>query len=207
MKLIDMVKNVVSSLKPSQNKEVEEYTNSVVDHRFPRVTTNDEKWHIDNGLRITVHTLHDGFRTGSMYSVDHARYLAAELNKACDRIEQEHISPEQIESIYTRYGGDMTNCAHSIARQAVANYVEQQAKKLPVLPDLAVMWLYIGAWEEAEPPALDKCGAVNEIVLHMLRVYGQECAAHAFEKAKTIARHGLGAMTTERAALEAIAKL
>ena len=96
---------------------------------------------------------------------------------------QEHISQEQIESIYTRYGGDMTNCASAIARQAVENYVDQKAKKLPTLPELTVMWLYIGAWEAAEPPALDKCGAVNEIVLHMLRVYGQECAAHALEKA------------------------
>jgi hypothetical protein len=88
MILPDMVKKFVSSLKPLQNKDVQEYHHSVIHLRYPRVTTNDEEWHINNGMRITVHTLHDGFITGSMYSVDHARYLAAELNKACDKIEE-----------------------------------------------------------------------------------------------------------------------
>jgi hypothetical protein len=35
-----------------------------------------------------------------------------------------HITQDQIERIYTRYGGDMVNCARAIARQAVANHID-----------------------------------------------------------------------------------
>lgn len=40
-----------------------------------------------------------------------------------------HISQEQIESIHARYGGDMANCAHAIARQAIANYIASKASE------------------------------------------------------------------------------
>ena len=56
----------------------------------PRVKINNDSWNRGNGLRITVRTGHDGFSRGSMYSVEHARYLAKLLNEACDEIESEH---------------------------------------------------------------------------------------------------------------------
>jgi len=55
----------------------------------PIININRSSWHKTNGLRITVKTEHDGFCTGQMYSVEDARYLAKELNKACDEIEAE----------------------------------------------------------------------------------------------------------------------
>ena len=58
-------------------------------NRPPRVKINNSKWHKDNGLRITVRTLHDGFKGGGMYSVEHARLLAEKLIKACDDVESE----------------------------------------------------------------------------------------------------------------------
>ena len=91
MKLIDMVKKALTHLTSPKEKHIEliQIKRHNPDPRYPTVITNDEEWHINNGMRITVHTLHDGFRTGSMYSVDHARYLAAELNNACDKIERQ----------------------------------------------------------------------------------------------------------------------
>lgn len=59
------------------------------DVKKPRVKINNSLWNRQNGLRITVRTLHDGFSKGRMYSVEHARYLAKLLNEACDEIERE----------------------------------------------------------------------------------------------------------------------
>jgi hypothetical protein len=64
--------------------------------RNPQVTTNHSKWNRENGLRITVKTLHDGFKTGRMFSVEHARGLASKLNQACDDVESEHGSAKQL---------------------------------------------------------------------------------------------------------------
>lgn len=57
--------------------------------RKPRVTTCSDDWNRANGLRIIVHSLHDGFASGHMYTVMHARYLARELDAACDVVERE----------------------------------------------------------------------------------------------------------------------
>ena len=81
----------------------------------------------------------------------------------------EHITQEQIEAIYTRYGGDMANCAHSIAQQAVANYIEQRAKELPVLPDPEYRLS-----PDSEPSLYDP---------YDMQAYGAACAAHAREMA------------------------
>ena len=77
----------------------------------------------------------------------------------------EHITQEQIEAIYTRYGGDMANCAHSIAQQAVANYIEQRAKELPVLPEPEYRLS-----PDSEPSLYDP---------YDMQAYGAACAAHA----------------------------
>lgn len=81
----------------------------------------------------------------------------------------EHITQEQIEAIYTRYGGDMANCAHSIAQQAVANYIEQRAKELPVLPEPEYRLS-----PDSEPSLYDP---------YDMQAYGAACAAHAREMA------------------------
>jgi len=57
--------------------------------REPKVSTENDIWNKKNGLRITVHTLHDGFSAGNMYSIEHARILAKKLNDACDEVEAE----------------------------------------------------------------------------------------------------------------------
>ncbi len=81
----------------------------------------------------------------------------------------EHITQEQIEAIYTRYGGDMANCAHSIAQQAVANYIEQRAKELPVLPGPEYRLS-----PDSEPSLYDP---------YDMQAYGAACAAHARDMA------------------------
>lgn len=81
----------------------------------------------------------------------------------------EHITQEQIEAIYTRYGGDMANCAHSIAQQAVANYIEQRAKELLVLPEPEYRLS-----PDSEPSLYDP---------YDMQAYGAACAAHAREMA------------------------
>ena len=55
----------------------------------PRVNIENDSWNKRKGLRITIRSLHDGFMQGNMYSVTDARYLATEINKACDRVEKE----------------------------------------------------------------------------------------------------------------------
>ena len=64
--------------------------------RKPKVKINQSEWHRENGLRITVNTLHDGFSNGCMYSVEHARYLADMLNQACEDVETECRNAKQI---------------------------------------------------------------------------------------------------------------
>ena len=80
-----------------------------------------------------------------------------------------HITEDQIEWIYTRYDGDMINCANAVARQAVVSYIDQQAKELPVLPQGygSIPWAYRG----------------NVFIESQLKAYGAACAAHAREMA------------------------
>jgi hypothetical protein len=60
------------------------------DQREPKVCVESSCWHKENGLRLVVHSLHDGFKNGNMYSVAHARILALKLNEACDEVENEN---------------------------------------------------------------------------------------------------------------------
>ena len=80
-----------------------------------------------------------------------------------------HITEEQIEWIYTRYDGDMINCANAVARQAVVSYVDQQAKELPVLPGPEYRLS-----PDSEPSLYDP---------YDMQAYGAACAAHAREMA------------------------
>ncbi len=58
----------------------------------PTVRINRKKWNVMNGLRITTITGHGG--GNNMYTVEHARILARELNEACDKIESESCKCE-----------------------------------------------------------------------------------------------------------------
>ena len=82
-----------------------------------------------------------------------------------------HITEEQIEWIYTRYDGDMINCANAVARQAVVSYIDQQARELPVLPDYSP--LFKPRWS----------GDVGGYTKEQLQAYGAACAAHARDMA------------------------
>jgi len=64
--------------------------------RKPEVKIEQSEWKRENGLRITVKTLHNGFTNGKMYSVEHARDLANKLNQACDDIESENGMAKQL---------------------------------------------------------------------------------------------------------------
>lgn len=85
-----------------------------------------------------------------------------------------HITEEQIEWIYTRYDGDMINCANAVARQAVVSYIDQQARELPVLPDPRIA-------EEEWFPRLR--AGTDFYTVDQLKAYGAACAAHAREMA------------------------
>lgn len=76
-----------------------------------------------------------------------------------------HITEEQIEWIYTRYDGDMINCANAVARQAVVSYIDQQARELPVLPEPEYRLS-----PDSEPSLYDP---------YDMQAYGAACAAHA----------------------------
>ena len=80
-----------------------------------------------------------------------------------------HITEEQIEWIYTRYDGDMINCANAVARQAVVSYIDQQARELPVLPGPEYRLS-----PDSEPSLYDP---------YDMQAYGAACAAHAREMA------------------------
>ena len=80
-----------------------------------------------------------------------------------------HITEEQIEWIYTRYDGDMINCANAVARQAVVSYIDQQARGLPVLPEPEYRLS-----PDSEPSLYDP---------YDMQAYGAACAAHARERA------------------------
>ncbi len=85
-----------------------------------------------------------------------------------------HITEEQIEWIYTRYDGDMINCANAVARQAVVSYIDQQARELPVLPDPRI----------AEEEWFQRLRAGTDFyTVDQLKAYGAACAAHAREMA------------------------
>ena len=86
-----------------------------------------------------------------------------------------HITEEQIEWIYTRYDGDMINCANAVARQAVVSYVDQQAKELPVLPEHIADVLVITG------PSTHKHMQAGQYYYtsSQLQAYGAACAAHA----------------------------
>ena len=90
-----------------------------------------------------------------------------------------HITEEQIEWIYTRYDGDMINCANAVARQAVVSYVDQQAKELPVLPEHIADVLVITG------PSTHKHMQAGQYYYtsSQLQAYGAACAAHAREMA------------------------
>ncbi len=90
-----------------------------------------------------------------------------------------HITEEQIEWIYTRYDGDMINCANAVARQAVVSYVDQQAKELPVLPEHIADVLVITG------PSTHKHMQAGQYYYtsSQLQAYGAACAAHAREVA------------------------
>ena len=63
----------------------------------PYVEINNSKWHIKNGLRLTVNTYHttvDGKPVnGRMYSVVEAKNLANELLRCCETVEAEPVPP------------------------------------------------------------------------------------------------------------------
>ena len=65
----------------------------------------------------------------------------------------------------------------------IAESAGWNAKALPVLPDLTLMWADINAWHESKNPYPKNVAAVNETVIAMLQAYGQQCAAHAREMA------------------------
>ena len=90
-----------------------------------------------------------------------------------------HITEEQIEWIYTRYDGDMINCANAVARQAVVSYVDQQAKELPVLPEHIADVLVITG------PSTHKHMQAGQYYYtsSQLQAYGAACAAHARDMA------------------------
>lgn len=69
----------------------------------PRVSINHDLWNLKNGLRITVHSQHDGYSRGHMWSIKHARYLAKELNAACDELEK-HSSCKEL---FLKFGREM----------------------------------------------------------------------------------------------------
>ena len=85
-----------------------------------------------------------------------------------------HITEEQSEWIYTRYDGDMINCANAVARQAVVSYIDQQARELPVLPDPRIA-------EEEWFPRLR--AGTDFYTVDQLKAYGAACAAHARDMA------------------------
>ena len=89
-----------------------------------------------------------------------------------------HITEEQIEWIYTRYDGDMINCANAVARQAVVSYIDQQARELPVLPESTTIM------------DLDLCGH-NVFYPSDMLYYGDQRAAHAREVLAKQYRHEL----------------
>ena len=95
-----------------------------------------------------------------------------------------HITEEQIEWIYTRYDGDMINCANAVARQAVVSYVDQQAKELPVLPEHIADVLVITG------PSTHKHMQAGQYYYtsSQLQAYGAACAAHAREMALSDAK-------------------
>ena len=65
----------------------------------------------------------------------------------------------------------------------IAESAGWNAKELPVLPDLTLMWADINAWHESKTPYPKPTAAINETVIAMLQAYGAACAAHAREMA------------------------
>ena len=73
--------------------------------------------------------------------------------------------------------------AQAQARAVIAESAGWNAKELPVLPDLTLMWADINAWHESKTPYPKPTAAINETVIAMLQAYGAACAAHAREMA------------------------
>lgn len=65
------------------------------DDQKPQVETMTDPWDRENGFRIAVYSVHQGFNIGSMYTVEHARHLARELNAACDEVERKDFEAQQ----------------------------------------------------------------------------------------------------------------
>lgn len=62
-----------------------------------KVKVNNDEWNKKNGLRVIVYTDHDPLsRSGCMYSVDDARYLANKLLEACDEVESHDRSQNSL---------------------------------------------------------------------------------------------------------------